>query len=126
MMKTNEDRNGLGFSEGLEFSESDSNALEGSGGAQSLGVWLVWCQSLRGWLERSWRSSRGLILDRTGSQQLDGDLNNLTHLKDHVVLTIAVFLQQTYTLRSELPEYSSGGLIFSLICAMTESSGVSS
>ena len=31
----------LGFSEGLEFSESDSNALEDSGGAQSSGVWLV-------------------------------------------------------------------------------------
>ena len=25
----------------LEFSESDSNALEGLGGAQSLGVWLA-------------------------------------------------------------------------------------
>ena len=29
----------------------------------------------------------------------------------------------SYTLRSELPEYSSGGLIFSLIHAMTESLG---
>ena len=32
----------------------------------------------------------------------------------------------SYTLRSELPEYSSGGLIFSLVCATTESSGLSS
>ena len=32
----------------------------------------------------------------------------------------------SYTLRSELPEYSSGGLIFSLICVMTESLGLSS
>ena len=32
----------------------------------------------------------------------------------------------SYTSRSELPEYSSGGLIFSLIHAMTESLGLSS
>ena len=32
----------------------------------------------------------------------------------------------SYTLRSELPEYSSGGLIFSLVHVMTESSGLSS
>ena len=32
----------------------------------------------------------------------------------------------SYTSRSELPEYSSGGLVFSLIHAMTESSGLSS
>ena len=32
----------------------------------------------------------------------------------------------SYTLRSELPEYSSGGLIFSLVRAMTESLGLSS
>ena len=32
----------------------------------------------------------------------------------------------SYTLRFELPEYSSGGLIFSLIHAMTESLGLSS
>ena len=42
MMKTNEDRNVIGVLRGcLEFSESDSNVLEGLGGAQSLGVWLV-------------------------------------------------------------------------------------
>ena len=32
----------------------------------------------------------------------------------------------SYTLRSELPEYSSGGLIFNLVHAMIESSGSSS
>ena len=32
----------------------------------------------------------------------------------------------SYTLRSELPEYSSGGLIFNLIHVMIESSGSSS
>ena len=42
MMKTNEDRNVIGVLRGhLEFSESDSNALEGLGGAQSSGVWLA-------------------------------------------------------------------------------------
>ena len=35
-------------------------------------------------------------------------------------------LTVSYTLRSELPEYSSGGLIFSLVHAMTESLGSSS
>ena len=30
-----------GFSEGLEFLESDSNVSEGLGGAQSSGVWLA-------------------------------------------------------------------------------------
>ena len=39
---------------------------------------ISYSQSLRGWLEQSWGSSRGLILDWTGSQQLDGDLDNLT------------------------------------------------
>ena len=40
MMKTNEDRNVIGVLGGhLEFSESNSNALEGSGGAQSSGFW---------------------------------------------------------------------------------------
>ena len=39
MMKTNEDRNVIGVLGGcLEFSESNSNASEGSGGAWSLGV----------------------------------------------------------------------------------------
>ena len=32
----------------------------------------------------------------------------------------------SYTSRSELPEYSSGGLIFSLVCVMTELLGLSS
>ena len=32
----------------------------------------------------------------------------------------------SYTSRSELPEYSSGGLIFNLICVTIESSGLSS
>ena len=42
MMKTNEDRNVIGVLQGrLEFLESDSNALEGLGGAWSLGVWLA-------------------------------------------------------------------------------------
>ena len=42
MMKTNEDRNVIGVLQGhLEFLESESNALEGSGGAWSLGVWLA-------------------------------------------------------------------------------------
>ena len=42
MMKTNEDRNVIRVLGGrLEVSESDSNALEGSGGARSLGVWLA-------------------------------------------------------------------------------------
>ena len=42
MMKTNEDRNVIGVLGGhSEFSESDSNASEGLGGAQSLGVWLA-------------------------------------------------------------------------------------
>ena len=31
-----------------------------------------------------------------------------------------------YTSRSELPEYSSGGCIFNLVCVTTESSGLSS
>ena len=40
MMKTNEDRNVIGVLQGhSEFLESDSNALEGSGGAQSSGFW---------------------------------------------------------------------------------------
>ena len=42
MMKTDEDRNVIGVLGGcLEFSESTSNALEASGGAWSLGVWLA-------------------------------------------------------------------------------------
>ena len=42
MMKTNEDRNVIGVLRGrLEFSESDSNVLEGLGGTRSLGVLLV-------------------------------------------------------------------------------------
>ena len=42
MMKINEDRNVIGVLRGhSEFSESESNVLEGLGGAQSLGVWLV-------------------------------------------------------------------------------------
>ena len=42
MMKTNEDRNVIVvLGHCLEFSESNSNALEGSGGARSLGVWLA-------------------------------------------------------------------------------------
>ena len=42
MMKANEDRNVIRVLQGhLEFSESESNVLEGSGGAQSLGVWLA-------------------------------------------------------------------------------------
>ena len=41
MMKTNEDRNVIRVLGGLEFSESDSNTLEVSGGAWSLGVWLA-------------------------------------------------------------------------------------
>ena len=40
MMKTNEDRNVIGVLRGhSEFSESDGNALEVSGVAQSSGVW---------------------------------------------------------------------------------------
>ena len=30
----------------------------------------------------------------------------------------------SYTLRSELPEYSSGGLMFNLVCVMIDSSGL--
>ena len=42
MTKTDEDRNVIGVLRGhSEFSESNGNALEVSGGAQSLGVWLV-------------------------------------------------------------------------------------
>ena len=42
MMKTNEDRNVIGVLQGRsEFLESESNASEGSGGVQSLGVWLA-------------------------------------------------------------------------------------
>ena len=42
MMKTNEDRDVIGVLRGhLEFSESDGNVSEVSGGAWSLGVWLV-------------------------------------------------------------------------------------
>ena len=42
MMKTDEDRNVIGALRGhLEFSESDGNASEVSGGAQSLEVWLA-------------------------------------------------------------------------------------
>ena len=42
MMKTNEDRNVIGVLQGhSEFLKSESNASEDSGGAQSLGVWLV-------------------------------------------------------------------------------------
>ena len=42
MMKTNEDRNVIGVLRGhLELSESDGNALEVLGGAQSSGVWLA-------------------------------------------------------------------------------------
>ena len=42
MMKTGEDRNVIGALRGhLEFSESDANALEVSGGAQNLEVWLA-------------------------------------------------------------------------------------
>ena len=42
MMKTNEDRNVIGVLRGCsEFSESNDNASEVSGGAQSLGVWLA-------------------------------------------------------------------------------------
>ena len=41
-MKTNEDWNVIRVLGGrLEFSESDDNVLEGSGGAQSSGFWLV-------------------------------------------------------------------------------------
>ena len=42
MMKTNEDRNVIRVLGGcLEFLESNSNVSEGSGDAQSLGVWLA-------------------------------------------------------------------------------------
>ena len=42
MMKTNEDRNVIGVLQGRsEFSESDSNVSEGSGGTRSSGVWLA-------------------------------------------------------------------------------------
>ena len=42
MMKTNEDRNVIKVLGGhLEFSESNSNVSEGSGGALGSGVWLV-------------------------------------------------------------------------------------
>ena len=42
MMKTDEDRSVIGVLGGCsEFSESDSNVSEVSGGARSLGVWLV-------------------------------------------------------------------------------------
>ena len=41
-MKINEDRNVIGVLGGCsEFSESDDNASEVSGGAQSSGIWLV-------------------------------------------------------------------------------------
>ena len=41
-MKTDEDRNVIGvFGGHLEFSESDGNASEVSGGAWSSGVWLA-------------------------------------------------------------------------------------
>ena len=79
MMKTDEDRNVIGVLGGhLGFSESDGSAVEVLGAGRSLGVWLAWCWSLGGWLEQSWRSGRGLILDQMGSQKSDGDLNNLT------------------------------------------------
>ena len=42
MMKTDEDRNVIGVLRGCsEFLESDGNALEVLGVAQSSGVWLV-------------------------------------------------------------------------------------
>ena len=42
MIKTDEDRNVIRVLGGhSEFSESDDNASEVSGGAQSLGVWLA-------------------------------------------------------------------------------------
>ena len=42
MMKTDEDRNVMGVLGGhSEFSESDGNVSEVSGGAWGLGVWLV-------------------------------------------------------------------------------------
>ena len=42
MMKTDEDRNVIGVLRGcLEFSESNGNASEVSGGARSSGVWLA-------------------------------------------------------------------------------------
>ena len=42
MMKINEDRNVIGVLRGcLEFSESNDNVLEVSGGAWSSGVWLA-------------------------------------------------------------------------------------
>ena len=53
------------------------NVSEGSGGTRSSGFWLVYCRSIGGWSEWSWRSSRGSILDRMESQQSDGDLKNL-------------------------------------------------
>ena len=62
------------------------NVSEGLGGTWSSGFWLAKCQSIRGWSEQSWRSSRESILDRTESWQLDGDLKNLTAL--HVLLAI--------------------------------------
>ena len=87
MMKTNEDRNVIRVLRGhSEFLESDSNASEVSGGAQSSGVWLAWSQSLRGWSEWSQRSNRGSILDQMGSWQSDGDLNNLTNI--HILVSI--------------------------------------
>ena len=46
-----------------------------------LGVWGFGQHSVRvleEWLEQSWGSGRGSILDQMGSQQSDGDLDNLT------------------------------------------------
>ena len=85
MMKTDEDRNVIGVLGGcLGFSESDDNVSEVSGAGWSLGVWLVQCQNLRGWLEQSRGSGRGIDLGsdgllaiRWGSQQL----NSLPSLK---------------------------------------------
>ena len=79
MMKTNEDRNVIRVLRGRsEFSESNGNASKVLVDAQSSGVWLAQCWSLGGWLEQSWGSGKGSILDQTGSQQLDMDLDNLT------------------------------------------------
>ena len=79
MMKIDEDRNVIRVLRGcLEFLESDGSVSEVSGGAQSSGVWLVWCWSFGGWLEWRWGSGRGLILDQMGSWQSDRDLDNLT------------------------------------------------
>ena len=57
---------------------SDDIASEVLGVSWSSGEWLVWCRNLGGWLEQSWGSSRGSILDWTESQQSGGDLDNLT------------------------------------------------